>query len=306
MNDSRFDKLLDDWMELGPRSAPERVGAAARLEARRAQQSMQLSWTLIRYDVLAVAMVGVVLAVVLLTQGSPGGRGLGAPGQASSSPTPATSRPAASVGGLPDACASPGPSPEVHPNNADFSVGRHSVTFSGISLSFCAPAKGWEPYADFHLSKSESGPQGAEALVYLAPLPIEDSEDVDSFARLCGRLPLWPLGKSAADIASDIAAISGIEVTNPVSQVRIGGRPASRVSFVVREDVGCDPGFLHVWMPKPGGALWDATELGEIIHAWVLELRGGRLVIIAGELHSNASERLEQEVIQIVNSMQFE
>lgn len=306
MNDSSIDKLLDDWLELGPTSAPERVGAAARLEARSVPQSMRRSWTLMWYDVAAVAMVGVVLAIVLLTQAAPRDRGPGAPGQTSPSPATPTPRPAASVEGLPAACGTAGPSPEVHPHNADYSVGRHWVTLSGVALSFCAPSGGWEPYADFHLSKSESGPQGAEAIVYVAPLPIDELGDGDGFARLCGRLPLWPLGKGAADVASDIAAIAGIEVTNPASQASIGGRPAWQVSFIVREDVGCDPGFLHAWLPKPGGAMWDATESGDIIHAWVVELRGGRLVLIAGELHATASEHLELQVLQIVGSVRFE
>lgn len=302
MNDRSFDQLVDDWMELGPKSAPGRVGAAARLEVRSAQQTAPWSWSLMRYDVAAVAMVAIVLAIMLLTQGAPGGRGAGTPGSPSTSPPPPTTRPAASVGELPEACAAAAPSPEVRPVSADFSVGRHSVTFEGFSFAFCAPSYGWEPYADFSISKSEFGPQGAEAILYWAPFEVENQS---AFAGICMRLPLEGEFATPADLATAIASLPGIDLITGAAQVQVGGREAWHLAFVVRADEGCDPGFLHQWRPRAVGAMWVATEIGDTIHVWVLDVDGRRLVI-GGELHPEASDELELELLRIVESITFE
>jgi hypothetical protein len=72
MSERDLDRLLDQWMNLGPTTAPERVAAAASLEARSTRQSSRLGAWLsersgmnsksVRYGIAAVAVVA--LAVI--------------------------------------------------------------------------------------------------------------------------------------------------------------------------------------------------------------------------------------------------
>jgi len=85
----------------------------------------------------------------------------------------------------------------------------------------------------------------------------------------------------------------------------VGGRAAKHVVLSVREDLGCDPGFFFTSDPPPGGPGWWATRVGATIRIWIVEVDGTRL-FIAGETTPEASPELEQEIQQIVDSIEFE
>jgi len=85
----------------------------------------------------------------------------------------------------------------------------------------------------------------------------------------------------------------------------VGGRAAKHVVLNVREDVGCDPGFFFAWQQDWGGAFWAATELGDTIRVWIVDVDGTRLFIEA-ETNEQAGPELEQEIQQIVESITFD
>lgn len=248
---------------------------------------------------LAIAAAAVALVAVVGINLLPANSRVGGSGQTlSPSPSPSSS---------------PQPTPVstaravVDPFSADYSIGRASLTVDGVPLSFNVPASGWEPQGSLLISKSVTGPQGAEAVLYWAAFP--DGEVADP----CARVPIWPEPATAADLAALVSTVPGTELVSGPSDVIVGGRAAKHVVLIVREDVGCDPGFFYNWKAKNGGAMWEATELGDTIRVWIVDVDGTRL-FIAGMTHEFTSgvgsptvgPKVGQEIQQIVDSIRFE
>jgi hypothetical protein len=218
-----------------------------------------------------------------------------------------SARPSSSPSGMAPSSATP--TPEVDPRSADYSIGRHSLKVDGVSFSFVIEKPKWEPYGTLHLSKSLTGPQGAEAVLYWAAYP--DGRDTDP----CADLAKQPADASAADLADAVATAPGTELyTGPVD-VTIGGHAAKYVALTVREDVGCDPGFFYTWYAKTGGALWTETRVGDTIMVWIVDVNGTPFFIV-GEtttessyvrpLTSTERAQLGEQMRKIVESIRFE
>jgi hypothetical protein len=90
------------------------------------------------------------------------------------------------------------------------------------------------------------GSQSAEAIIYWTSFP--DSEYADP----CANLLSPPVPQSAADLAAAVAAAPGTELVTGPSDVTVSGHPAKHVVLTVREDLGCDPGFLYTWQEGSG------------------------------------------------------
>ncbi|HEX4897252.1 MAG TPA: hypothetical protein VFV53_02720 [Candidatus Limnocylindrales bacterium] len=85
--------------------------------------------------------------------------------------------------------------------------------------------------------------------------------------------------------------------------------------MIVREDVGCDPGFFYNWKAQTEGAMWVTTELGDTIRVWAVETET-TLLFIEAETHLLASpgvevgptgrSRLESDIAEIIDSIEFE
>jgi hypothetical protein len=205
--------------------------------------------------------------------------------------------------GLPAPVASMGPTPagvfpagDLIPSGGRFS-GRHSLTVEGIPFSFSVPTHGWEPFGSLLLSKSSVGPQGAEAVIFWTGFPD------GTYADPCGHLAGPPAG-SAADLAAAVSTAPGTELLTGPSDIVVGGRAAKHVVLTVREDVGCDPGFFYNWKAQTGGAMWEATRLGDVIRVWIVEV-DGVVLFIEGETNKDGGPELEQEIQQIVESILF-
>jgi hypothetical protein len=161
---------------------------------------------------------------------------------------------------------------------------------------------GWESFGpDYpnYITKSASGSQGAEALIYWTAVPV------GPLAEPCHYLRTQQVGPSAADLAAVVAAAPGTDLISGPSEVTLGGYPAQHVALNVREDVGCDPGFFFIYPNTWGGALWPETMPGDTIRVWIIDVDGD-LLFVAGETHRSASAALEQESVDIVQSVQFE
>jgi len=194
-------------------------------------------------------------------------------------------------------------------------VGRHSLTVDGVSFSFSAPdtlgIAGWAPgliekipaggwwNGSLLISKSIGGGQGAEAVIYWTGFPDGTYPDP------CAILSSSSVRPSASDFAAALAAAPGTELVSGPSDLSIGGRPAKHVVLTVREDLGCDPGYFYTWQSECWGPCWMTTDVGTTILAWIVDV-DGTLLFIEGETHENAGPRLEQEIQDIVDSIQFE
>ena len=75
--------------------------------------------------------------------------------------------------------------------------------------------------------------------------------------------------------------------------------------LTVQEDLGCDPGFFFTSEPPPGGPGWWTTDAGDTIRVWIVNV-DGTLLFIAGETKPTAHPELEQELEQIVDSIEFD
>jgi hypothetical protein len=182
----------------------------------------------------------------------------------------------------------------------------HVNTADGVPFSFKVPAYGWERFGSISLNKSETGPQGAEAIIYWSTFP--DGGYTDYFghpaAEPCTSLLNPPVGSSAADLAETVSTAPGTELVTRPSDVTVDGQPAKYVELTVREYVDCDPGFFFSWHEVYGGAFWASTDVGDTIRVWIVDVDGTRLFIGAATTRL-ASLDLDEEIRQIVRSFRF-
>jgi hypothetical protein len=181
----------------------------------------------------------------------------------------------------------------------------------GVRLSFRVPVSGWTAgpierlpddsgfeHGSLYISKSTQGPQGAEAVVFWTSFP--DGRHADP----CANLLPSPAGH-ASDLAAAVATARGTDLVTGPSDVTVGGRPAIHVVVTVREDVGCDPGFFYTWHDEKWGPFWGATNVGDTISVWILDM-DGTLLFMEAETTRQAGSILEREIQQIVGSIRFD
>lgn len=303
-----FERLVEDWLaEAGSASIPQGlhgqvVDAARRTSQRRPTPTLESARRVLGPARLAIDLAAVVVLAVAALNAmalwSPSGGGAAIPSasvepSALSRPSP-TPRPRPSDG--------PADDPEVHPDSADYRLGQHFLTVDGTTFSFTIDAPYWEPWEGFSISKSITGPQGAEAVIFWSAFP--DGEKASSCLGLNR-----PIGDSPLAIAEALATEPGTELVSPPTQTTVGGRPAVYAAVTVREPVGCDPGFVYSWKAKTGGALWVGTEPGDTIQAWIVEVDGQRLFIGAltsGTTPPAVMPELTAQIDAIVASITFE
>ncbi len=182
-------------------------------------------------------------------------------------------------------------------------IGEHAVTVDDVPLTFSVPAlvpdRGWSGYGSLSITKDTVGPQGAEALVYWKGFPN------GVYPYPCANLSSLPVNASTADLAATVSTAPGTELVTGPSDVTVGGRPAKHLVLTVREDLGCDPGYFFTTDTPTGGPGWWTTDAGDEIKVWIVDVDGKRL-FIAGETKPEAGSELDEEIQQIVDSIQFE
>ena len=254
------------------------------------RRSSESQWMTTLLAVSAGVTIGVVLMLAIGPQAvpAPSPSPTESAGVARASPSPATPRP------------TPTPANLVGPGLV--AAARQSVSVDGVSFSFSVPAAGWGRYGNLYISKDTHGSQAAEAMIFWARHPV------GRYAHACDSEPSAPIGYTAAQVAESLATgVPGTELVEGPSDVTVGGLAAKQVVLFVRADTGCDPGFFYTWDGEDsrGGALWGRSMLGDTISIWVFDIAGERF-IIAAESHLNAGADLEEEVQQIVDSIEFE
>jgi hypothetical protein len=192
-----------------------------------------------------------------------------------------------------------------HPRTASLSapkrvaIGRESLTVKGVPVSFHVPSEGWWRTGDLFISKSTTGPQGAEAIILWTG--IAGSKPV---ARACGQWWGAPDG-SLADHAAEATRAPGTELVSGPADVTVGGYTAQHVVLTIRNDVACDPGLFHRWKAVDAGPFWSSIEVGDTIKIWLVRV-GGTILYIEGDTHDSAGPHLTREVDKVVSSMTFD
>jgi len=196
------------------------------------------------------------------------------------------------------------PAAYVYPDAGPLAIGRHQLTEEGVPLSFSVATSGWSIDDTGYIYKdTEVAADQAEFLFWSLANIYSDP---------CAHTPLSPpVGPSAADLADALWTAFGTEATEP-SDVTVGGRAAKHVVLTVPEDIGCDRTSFYLWYNDCGGVSSDAvgcyryaTELGDTIRAWIVDVDGARLFIEA-ETRKAAGPEVEQEIQQIIDSIVFE
>jgi hypothetical protein len=187
----------------------------------------------------------------------------------------------------------------------DYMVSRQPMTVDGVSFSFSVPARGWEPYEGFLLSKSTHGPQGAEAVIFWSSFPDGDKADPCLNIDWNNEANGW--NPARIDIVSNaVASAPGVDIRSGPTDVDIDGHPARHVALTVRERSGCDPGYFYNWNAQTGGAMWTTSQPGDTIDVWIVDVDGTTL-FIGGETHPDSlSPHVAEEIQKIVDSIRFE
>jgi hypothetical protein len=287
MIDRQLDQVLQDWLDLGPGLAPDHVHDAVAVQVRATRQATPIwgPWAVWRvprinaFAKLAIAAAAVALVAALgisLQKAGDGTRGNGA--STLPLPSPETSQ-----------------RPTATPSQ---DTARRRIVSDGIRFTLDVPDSGWESYNEILIAKSETGPQGAEAIVYWSRYPKTD--DVVA----CGPWANSPR-HSVDYLASAVQTAPGVEVVDPTSDVTIGGQAAKHMVVIVRERLGCDPGYFFNWKAQWGGALWQMTQVGDTLSVWIFDTLPTPFMIV-GEANSEASQALRDEVQRIIESTRFE
>ena len=212
--------------------------------------------------------------------------------------------PAAPTDGSPTPVVLPSATPGVDPFKPP-PTRRHVDTVDGVPFSFRDPAQGWERFGSISINKSETGPQGAEAIIYWSSFPDGDYADpYGQYAHPCTRLLSPPVAPSAADLAAAVSRARGTQLVSGPSDVTVGGYPAKHVALTVSENVGCKPGYFFKWRDVNGGALWTRTGAGATMRVWIVDVDGTRLFIAAATT-PQASPGLDREIEEIIGSIRF-
>jgi hypothetical protein len=175
---------------------------------------------------------------------------------------------------------------------------RRELTVGRVRFSFRVPTRGWEAFGDISINKSIVGPQGAEAIIYWTTIPGD-------YANPCVDVLGMPVPRTVGELAAEVAEAPGTELLGPPVNVRVGGHRGKNVALIVREDLGCDPGFFFIWHDMEAGALWPATEVGDAISVWLVDV-GKTPIFMAAVTSEEATEQLHQEIGLIVRSIRFQ
>ncbi|HEV8697778.1 MAG TPA: hypothetical protein VGQ89_08805 [Candidatus Limnocylindrales bacterium] len=291
--DRETTRIVRSWLDEGVTALPDRVLDAVldQVPATRQRRSWWPSRrfadmnSIAKFAIAAAAVVVVAVVGINLLPRTGGEAGGGPVTSASPSASPSPSL-------------LPSPAAADFPPDGDLAIGRHSMTRGGVRLSISVPTSGWHSEQGFFIN-NDAGvtPQGASFLFW-NPSPI------GIYADPCAQKKAPPAGPSTADLAAAVSTVPGTDLVSGPSDVKLGGHDAKHVVFTVPEGLACGPGF-HLWYGESEGESRYATALGSTHGVWIVDVDGTRLFIEA-ETYKGATPEIEQEVQQIIDSIQFE
>jgi hypothetical protein len=285
-------RVVRSWLEEGVTALPDRVLDSVLDQLPAIPQRRATWWPARRlakmntYTKLAIAAAAAVLVATIIGINLLPGRGVG--GDPSPSPTPSPS---------------PSPSSSALPLSGEVAIGRYRLSQNSVRFTLEVATPGWTGEGGGSIAKgSFLSPSGA--FVTASP------EGIDGvYADPCAKVPDTTTGPSAADLAAAVAAIPGLETTGP-TDVTVGGLPAKLVVVTIPDDIGCAPDDFFLWYDDGACAGHDpcprwASQLGQMIRVWIVDVDGRRLWLEA-ETWAGVTPEIEQELQQMVDSIQFE
>jgi hypothetical protein len=302
-------RIVQSWLRTDEHESADRVldNVLALLDAtpqRRswwpAQRSAEMN-TVTKLAIAAAAVLVVAVIAINLPRASGGVGGSGPPVAPSSTPPPTASP-------SPPASASPsGPSAVSFPDRGELAIARHTAIVDGTLFSFNVSTPGWFSGGDAtsgggYIMKGKAGtrPTGQPDPSYGWIL----FWSVDGiYTDPCAQKKGPAVGPSAADLAVALNTIAGTEVT-ALSKGTVGGRDAKRALVTVPKDAACAPDQFHLWYDETIGGRWPSL-LPTSVRVWIVDVDGTRL-FIETEMLDPATPTIDQEMQQMVESIQFE
>jgi hypothetical protein len=297
-------RIVRSWLEYGRTALPDHVLDAV-LDQLPATRQRRSPWPARRFAEMnnfaklasAIAAV-VVVAVVGYNLLPGGGPGVGGPQVTSSLSAP------------PAPTATPAPSPTLaaaFPPGGPLAVGRHIFTEDDLEFSLAISSSGWvsEGYrVDEQGGTIRKGsfeiPDAAWVLIWSV-----DGVYTDPCAHVAGPV----LNGSPAELAAAVAGLPGAAVSGP-TDTTIGGYPAKHVTLVYGTDAGCAPNAYYLWYNDLACGLDDPCQRwlsasNSTLRVWIVDVDGTHFWIEA-ETYDGASPELDQEIRDMVASIQFE
>jgi len=295
-------RIVRSWLEEGRTTLPDHILDAVldQLPATRQRRRLWPARRIAEMNNIAKLAIGAAAVVVVAVVGInllPARGGVGGGPAASPSPSPSTSASAIADG-------SPAPT-IIFPPAGPLAAGRHTLTedgtvfsiqvpdgwsSSGLNCSGCATADGgW-------LARGPEGSGDPESV--WAPVWNVDGVVADPCTRKAG-----PAAQTATELADAVASLPGTDLVTAPEDVMVGGHPAKHVVIKVPDDIECSPSSFYMWGVK--GIFRFATALGETNRVWIVDVDGTRFWFEA-ETFEGASPELEQEIQDMVDSIQFE
>jgi hypothetical protein len=238
------------------------------------------------YAKLAIAAVAVVAVAIVGFNLLPAGSGPGVGGPA------ATASPTAAPSAKPSPVASTSAQAASWPTGP-LELRRYDVTANEVPLSFAIPATGWRghPVGD----ALETGTFPADTYAW-----IVFPGDITAVATdPCSGQAAGVEGDSIDDLATALTTIPGTSAAEPVDTT-VGGLPAKLVVLTIDADPPC--AMNEFWLYGQT-SLYPNSE-NSTIRIWVTEVAGERYVIHTDQ--AGANPRVEPEIQQVVDSIQFE
>lgn len=288
--DRDIERVLEHWLVDGVDRMPDRVYLSIldRVERQPQQRAWRVSWRDPHVNAYLKPLAAIAAVVVIAVIGYnllPGGStGAGGPAASPSAPPP-----------------SPSASSES-PESRTWPVGtlqaqRYHVTVEGLRFSFAPPSDRWRSVAAGELLTGSGTPHTARGDDYAWMIQGEDITAVATDP--CDGKSVEVDGSSIDDLAAALATIPGMSAEQPVATT-VGGLPAKVVTLTVDPDPPCDTDLF--WMF--GQTSLHPNSVNSIIRIWITEVDGQRYVFFTDQ--ASADPRVEREIQQIIDSIQFE
>jgi hypothetical protein len=291
------DRIIRAFLDEGLTELPDRVYDAVRSENDRTRQRVVIGpWRTPDMNSFAKVLIAAAAVVVVAFVGinllpRPGGNVGGSP--ATPSPGPSTTTTPSTT---------PSPTPvALFPPAGPLEMGkRHTFELEGQLLTLTVPTADWKSNGEFGIDKTQGmTPEGAGFIFWKY-----DPNGV--FSNPCARVKAPVVGPRAADMAAAITTIPGIDVVTPPTAVTVGGKPAQFVAIKIRNNLPCVEDQFYLWYDSAHeGEARYASQEGQTIRSWITDIDGKRIQI-DGETFKGAGPGPEQEIQQVIDSIQFE
>jgi hypothetical protein len=298
MSSDRESRIVRSWLKEDGHEDANRVLYAVldqldstpqRRAGRLARRFRIMNSSGVRYGIALAAAIVVVIAAIgisLLPNSNLGNSGT--PSQSlTASPTP-----------------EPSPVAELPPAGA-LAVGRHPLHLAGVSLSIEIPSEGWVSNGEFGIDKDHQDSAESAGFIFWT----KSTPDY-AFADPCAKRPpggIGPdLGRSRTKLGEAVANVPGTELVSGPSEVTVGGRAATHVVITIPNDISCDPNDFFLWEDVKTRSARYATERNSTIYVWIIQAEFDSLVWIDGETYEESGPQAEQELRQIVESIEFD